>query len=102
MTYYSVMFIMPSITVVNNSGLNIEQADISLPVNHLDFGSILNKHKNTLHYSLNQNDGSYQYTFKMTESHDIQGSCEYVTKNEIHKRVFIYVDDKFEVTCKVK
>ncbi len=42
-TYYSVMFIMPSITIVNNSGISIEQAEITLPANHLDFGTIANK-----------------------------------------------------------
>ena len=101
-TYYSVMFIMPSITIINNSGVNIEQAEIALPLNHLDFGSIEKQQKNTLHYSLEQNDGSYQYSFKMIGSADIQGSCGYVTNNEIHKRVFIYVNDKFEIVCEVK
>jgi len=99
-TYYSVMFIMPSITIINTSGVTIDQAEITLPANHLDFGAIVNAQQNTLHYALNQNDGSYQYNFKMTGLADIKGDCGYVTQNEIHKRVYISINHNLEVICK--
>jgi hypothetical protein len=93
------MFVMPSITIINNSGVKIEQAEITLPANHLDFGTIANNQQNTLHYALNQSDGSYHYTFKLTGLSAISDNCGYVTQNEIHKRVFISINHNFEVIC---
>lgn len=101
-TYYAIMFIMPSITIVNNTGITIEQADVALPTNHLDFGTIANMKQNTLHYALKQNDGSYQYIFKLKNSTVISGNCGYVTQNEVHKRVSISINNKFDVICTSK
>jgi hypothetical protein len=84
--YYGSAFIMPSITIVNNSGHIIEQMEIALPSSNLNFGTLMNTEQNTLHYTLEQNDGVYNYKFKHENSTVFLGSCGYVTNNEIHKR----------------
>jgi hypothetical protein len=97
--YYGSAFVMPSITIVNNSGHTVEQIEIALPSSNLNFGSLMTGEQNTLHYTLRQNDGAYHYKFKHEDSSIFRGTCGYVTKNEIHKRVIITLKKNNEVVC---
>jgi len=97
--YYGSAFVMPSVTIKNNSGNEIKQIQVALPSSNLNFGSLIDSKQNTLHYSLKQNDGSYIYKF-INESTDMfSGSCGYVTHNEFHKRVVITINKNNEVVC---
>jgi len=97
--YHLGFYIMPSVTIFNNSGDTLTRAQVSLPNNRLDFGEIQTAHTNTLHYSLEQNDGVYSYSFFSRNNITLTGECGYVTKNEINKRVLITVF-KSHVQCK--
>ena len=89
---------MPSITVINNSGAEIESATINLPSSNLDFGPISDGQSNTLHYSLDQADGVYKYQFDFVDELLIEGECGYVTQDEINKRVSLIISSK-DVVC---
>jgi hypothetical protein len=97
--YYGSEFVMPSITIVNDTGQNLKQMKVALPSSNLDFGAIKHGEQNTLLYTLKQNDGAYQYKFKHENSAAVSGTCGYVTKNEIHKRVIITLKENNEVVC---
>jgi len=98
--YWSSYYLMPSITIVNNSETTITRAEVDLPSSHLDFGSIPISGSNTLHYSLLQEqDGVYRYKLFKSNSKAYQGSCGYVTNNEINKRVEIVIQKDNQVTC---
>jgi hypothetical protein len=99
--YYGSFYIMPSITIINNSGVTIETGKVRLPRSNLDFGSIENGQKNTLHYSLTQADGEYEYKFIFSDDVSISGSCGYLTQNEINKRVSITVTTN-KVVCDLR
>ncbi len=90
---------MPSVTIVNKSGAVIEQVEVALPSSNLNFGALMDGEENTLHYSLEQSDGVYNYQFKSKNSVMFRGSCGYVTNNEIHKRVVITLNKNNEVVC---
>lgn len=96
--YYGSFYVMPSITIVNNSGLSIETSKVRLPNSKLDFGKLENGHSNTIHYSLTQADGEYEYKFILSDESLIDGECGYLTQNEINKRVWITINEK-EVVC---
>ena len=96
---YSVgLYIMPSVTVINNSDVAIEKAEITLPSNKLDFGGIASKAHNTLYYSLEQGDGVYKYNFVLANKAVFNNFCGYVTQNEVNKRVVITVSNN-KVVC---
>jgi len=97
--YYGSAFILPSITLVNNSGYVIEQAEVSLPSSNLNFGSLQNGEENTLHYALNQTDGTYNYHIKVKEMSEFEGNCGSVTNNEIHKRIVILINQNNKIIC---
>ncbi|NOU49049.1 hypothetical protein HG263_00600 [Pseudoalteromonas sp. JBTF-M23] len=98
--YFASFLILPSITIVNNSGATVTQAEIDIPSSHLDFGSISIGASNTLHYSLSQpKDGTYRYKVIIANSVAYHGNCGYVTNNEINKRVVITVHKGKQVTC---
>ena len=98
--YYASFFIMPSITIVNNSSATITSAHIGLPSSNLDFGSIPSGDSNTLHYDLSQaKDGVYRYHIKISEAVAYQDVCGYVTNNELNKRVVITVHQDLDITC---
>ena len=96
--YCSSLFILPSVTLVNNSGEFIENAKINLPNSSLDFGSLNSGEKNTLHYSLKQKDGTYKYNFIISPNVLVTGECGYVTSNEINKHAVIFIN-KNDVKC---
>lgn len=96
--YYASFYVMPSITIVNNSGLTIETSKVRLPNSKLDFGSVETGHSNALYYSLNQADGEYQYEFIMSDDSVLDGECGYLTHSEINKRVLITINEN-EVVC---
>jgi hypothetical protein len=52
--HYGSVFVMPSITIVNNSGRITEQMKVTLPSSNLNFGALMNGEHNTLHYTLNK------------------------------------------------
>jgi len=96
--YYLYFYITPSVTVKNNSLDVITNINVKLPVNNLDFGSIEVDQANSIHYSLNQPEGSYNYSFKIG-SKTITGSCGYLTNSEFNKRFVITVSRSNTVTC---
>jgi hypothetical protein len=96
--YYGTFYVMPSVSIINNSGVGIESATIKLPSSHLDFGPISQGQTNTIHYSLQQADGIYDYNFDFADGESIHGKCGYVTQGEINKRVSLIIS-KQEVTC---
>jgi hypothetical protein len=100
--YYGSVFVMPSITIVNNSGRITEQMEVTLPSSNLNFGALMNGEHNTLHYTLDQKDGDYRYKFKHENSTVYFGICGDVTNNEIHKRVVITVNENNQVICKTE
>jgi hypothetical protein len=97
--YYGSAYVMPSITIVNKSGDVIEHVRVALPNSNLNFGTLMNGEENTLHYSLEQSSGVYNYRFKSKTQVVFSGSCGYVTKNEIHKRVIITLKRNNQVVC---
>ena len=93
-------YVMPSITIINNSKSKISSAKIALPSSNLDFGSIDNGESNVLHYDLSQpKDGSFRYHLTLSNGVEYQGVCGYVTSNEINKRVIITIRADQRVTC---
>jgi hypothetical protein len=98
--YYSSFYVLPSISIVNGSAVEVAQAEIDLPGSHLDFGSIASGSSNALHYALTQPlDGVYRYTIKFTDSVETHGSCGYVTDKEFNKRVVISIESDKQVSC---
>ena len=97
-SYYLNFFINPSVTVKNDSDNVITKAIVSLPGSRLNFGSIDTRQENTIYYSLSQNDGTYNYSFK-TDSKIITGICGYLTNNELNKRFVITVSKNNLVDC---
>jgi hypothetical protein len=97
--YYGSFFILPSVTVVNKSGIFIKQVEVALPSSNLNFGALIDGEKNTLHYSLKQINGLYNYKFTRENSIAFKGSCGYVTSDEFHKRVVITLLKNKQVVC---
>lgn len=97
--YYGTRWVMPSITIVNDSGFTIKQAKVTLPSNNLDFGEIASDQKNTLHYALQQANGEYRYHIEFSAAEIISGNCGYVTTNEINKRAVITINKNKGVEC---
>ena len=58
--HYGRAFVMPSITIVNNSARTTEKMEVTLPSSNLNFGALMNGEQNTLHYTLEQKDGTYR------------------------------------------
>lgn len=97
-SYYLTFFVLPSVTLINNTNSDIESVKITLPNSGLDFGKVYRQQQNTIHYSLKQNDGVYEYHIVKLDGVTLSGTCGYVTSNEFHKRVFVQVTEK-EVVC---
>lgn len=97
-SYYLYFYITPSVTVVNKSEYLITEANVKLPKNNLNFGSIELEQANSIHYSLSQQDGSYNYSFKIG-SKIITGTCGYLTNSEFNKRFVIIVSKNNMVGC---
>lgn len=98
--YYLSFYLLPAVTIINNSAVDIAQADVDLPSSHLDFGAVASGELNRLHYDLTQQrEGQYRYKILFANSVEQQGSCGYLTHNEFHKRVVISVDADAKVYC---
>ncbi len=97
--YFGSALVMPSVTIVNNSGDFIEQIEVALPSSNLDFGSLKNGEHNTLHYALEQNDGVYSYQFKREDLAVVRGTCGNVASYEFHKRVLITINKNNKIVC---
>lgn len=97
--YYISRYLLPSVTLINHSGLPLSEVKVSLPDSNLNFGAINPAGKNTIHYSLSQSDGEYRYQMTYSDSQTFSGSCGYLTNNEIHKRVTIIVYQGNKVVC---
>jgi len=98
-SYYLYFYISPSVTVINETEQLIAKVNVSLPKSNLNFGSIKHNQKNTIYYSLAQDDGSYNYSFKIG-SKVITGSCGYLKNNEINKRLVITVRKRQLIDCR--
>ncbi|MDE3272847.1 hypothetical protein [Pseudoalteromonas sp. G4] len=100
--YWLWFYVSPAITIVNNSGGDITHANIELPSSRLDFGEIKSGASNTLYYSLSQpRDGSYLYKIMTAHAITHQGSCGYVTNNELNKRLKIVITQDNRVLCEI-
>ena len=98
--YYLSFYLLPAVTMINNSAVDIAQADVDLPSSHLDFGAIASGDRNRLHYDLTQRrEGQYRYKILFANSVEQQGSCGYLTHNEFHKRVVILVARDGQISC---
>ncbi len=97
-SYYLYFYITPSVTVINKSEYVITKVNVSLPKSNLNFGSIELEQANTIHYSLSQHDGSYNYSFNIGGKL-ITGACGYLTNNELNKRFVITVSKRNLVGC---
>lgn len=98
-TYYLYFYISPSITVKNESEQTLLELNVKLPNSNLNFGSIERGQKNTIYYELSQNDGSYQYSFKLKDKL-IEGKCGFLTNDEINKRFVLIIDNNSFVSCR--
>ena len=98
--YYGSAFVMPSVTIENQSGVTFKRVEVILPSSKLNFGTMNDGDFNTLHYSFGQNDGVYTYQFENENSAVLSGSCGYVTGYEVHKRVIITINDNNQVSCR--
>ncbi|WP_155250823.1 hypothetical protein [Pseudoalteromonas luteoviolacea] len=96
--YHLYFFIKPSVTVINESENVITEAIVRLPESRLNFGSIGHKQENTIYHSLSQNDGSYNYSFKI-DGNTITGTCGYLTNSEFNKRFVLIVSKSNLVGC---
>jgi hypothetical protein len=65
--------------------------NVKLPESNLNFGNVEQGKENTIHYELSQNDGSYQYSFKLSNK-IVAGKCGNLTTNEINKRFVLMVN----------
>jgi hypothetical protein len=83
---------------MNKSEEDVLESNIRLPNSNLDFGFILSGQRNTIHYALSQNDGSYYYSFKLSNI-TLNGSCGYITSSEINKRVMVVINKNREIVC---
>jgi hypothetical protein len=98
--YYLSFYLLPAVTIINNSAVDIAQADVDLPSSHLDFGAVASGELNRLHYDLTQQrEGQYRYKILFANSVEQQGSCGYLTNNEFHKRVVILVARDGQISC---
>ncbi|TPH17326.1 hypothetical protein [Litorilituus lipolyticus] len=95
--YQSYFFILPSITLVNNTSDTINVAVVTLPNSRIDFGEIKSSQRNTIYYELEQSDGEYQYHIAIKDK-IFKGKCGYITHSEYHKRIEIVVDIN-QVSC---
>ncbi len=97
-SYYCYFYITPSVTVINNSQYRLTEVNVKLRNSNLNFGSIEPEQINSIHYSLKQMDGSYDYSFKIGDSR-VRGTCGYITSSEFNKRFEIIVSTSDVVTC---
>ncbi len=97
--YYASFYILPSVTVVNKSGVFIDHVEVGLPSSLLNFGGLMSGEKNTIHYSLKQINGMYNYKVTKENSVVITGSCGYITNYEFNKRVIITLLKNKQVVC---
>ena len=96
--YFSYFWLLPNVTVTNQSQVKILSVKVRLPQSNLDFGALAHGQANTIYYDLTQQDGSYQVELVSTKG-QVNLSCGYVTQNEIHKRVNIIVNSDMQVSC---
>ena len=96
--YYLSFWVLPSVTVTNNSNALISHARVDLPNSGLDFGKLPSNTENSIHYQLAQLDGQYHYKITLSNGKTFEGSCGYVTQNQINKRTVITVEDN-QVNC---
>lgn len=96
--YFSYFWLLPSVTVINQSQVTLESVKIRLPQSNLDFGALTDGQSNTIYYDLSQQDGSYQIELVSIEG-PIKWHCGHVTQNEVHKRVNIVVNSDMQVSC---
>jgi len=97
--YQATFWVLPSVTINNQSNLAITSSYIFLPQSKLDFGELENNKTNTLHYQLQQIDGVYRYQLTLQNKEPIEGECGYITSNEIHKRVEIVLTSNYKILC---
>ncbi|GGP57500.1 hypothetical protein GCM10009347_25030 [Shewanella algicola] len=98
--YHLAFFIMPSVTIQNNSDAMVESARVVLPNSSLDLGSIQAGGSNRIYYELEQADGEYEFDIILSDETRLDGSCGYITNSEINKRVVIELSAEMQVVCR--
>ena len=91
--------LMPSVTVENLTKFEVLEAEVHVPSSEMNFGPLGPGQKNTIYYSLGQSDGTYEYRFVFKNGFALQGSCGYVTGNEVRKRFEIKIKNGNEIIC---
>lgn len=97
--YFGSFLITPSVTINNASSMVLHSSIVTLPNSNLDFGSIEPSGSNTIHYSLTQAKGEYEYQFVLGNNLIIEGKCGQVKNQEISKRVIIVVKQNQVICC---
>ncbi len=97
--YHLAFFIMPSVTIHNDSGQSIASAKVLLANSTLDFGAIPTGASNTIHYQLAQPDGSYRYHITLSNGTTLTASCGNISNNQINKRMLIKVKKGSHIIC---
>jgi hypothetical protein len=97
--YFSYFYIAPSITVVNDSGRELSSFVVKLPSSTLNFGEMAALQKNTIYYSISQEDGHYSLTAIFADGETVSATCGCVEQNEVNKRVIITFGKEGRFTC---
>lgn len=101
--YHAYFFVLPSVTVINLSDSTIQNARVELPSSGMGFGKINMGEENTIHYELEQLDGTYRYRIELAPEglpgKVLTGECGYVTNNEVNKRFVLEVANN-KVECR--
>ena len=97
--YFGYLYLLPNVTVINNSNVPITSFVIQLPGSRLDFGGIEPGAHNTIYYKLNQTDGSYQISTTLEGEKVLEKNCGYITNNELHKRVTVTLTQSQTLIC---
>ena len=97
-TYWASFYVMPSVRVVNHTNEPILMMKVALPSSSLNFGQLMPKQSNEVHYNLSQNDGVYRYRVLFENDVEYTGECGYVTSSEINKRTTLNITND-SVVC---
>ncbi|GGI77880.1 hypothetical protein [Shewanella gelidii] len=98
--YAGYFYILPSVTVINQSSAQTLQTFVYLPHSRMDFGAIQSRAQNQIYYDLTQVDGVYRYHFTFANGQEREGQCGYLTSSEINKRQVIEITSDLHIQCK--
>lgn len=89
----------PELILLNDTGLEIERAQVILPSSRVTFPSLKAGQRVTRYYQLEQQDGQYEYFVEFSNDELVEGSCGYITAHEAGKRMLLHVQGPDKVQC---